>query len=211
MPIAVGPRLRAATVIDETVVRKREQERAEFRARLVARAIHDHAAPHFLEQIVGDFAVARLAHEIAIQTRLDGVNTASRRRASRRGRRRASVARLRRHSRPRLYACALARAKRAAVSGVVRPSIVMVAAFTAASPRSLDRWVCPACASSSRGGAKCGSVRRRLHAGGDRRPAAWGLPAHPAGCASAPCATTIPKTNSNLGPMFAPGCGIIRL
>ena len=67
MSDAAGPRLRAATVIDETVVRKREQEGAEFRARLVARAIHDDAAPDFLEKIVGDFAVARLAHEIAIQ------------------------------------------------------------------------------------------------------------------------------------------------
>ena len=61
------PALRAPTVIDEAVVGKREQESAEFRARFVARAIHDHAAPDFLEQIVGDFAVARLAHEIAIQ------------------------------------------------------------------------------------------------------------------------------------------------
>ena len=36
-------------------------------ARYQPRAIHDHAAPHFLEQIVGDFAVARLAHQVAIQ------------------------------------------------------------------------------------------------------------------------------------------------
>jgi len=65
---AAGARLHAATVIDETVVCKREQERAEFRPGLVTRAIHDDAAPDFLEKIVGDIAVARLAREVAIES-----------------------------------------------------------------------------------------------------------------------------------------------
>ena len=55
---ARGPRFQAPAMIDETVVREREEEGAEFRARLVAQAVHDHAAPHFLEEIVRGFGVA---------------------------------------------------------------------------------------------------------------------------------------------------------
>ena len=64
--------------------REREQEGAELRARFVARAVHDHAAPHFLEEIVGHFAIPALPHEVPIQhgampgvQRLEGAHLAA--------------------------------------------------------------------------------------------------------------------------------------
>ena len=64
---AILPGGRAPAVIDEAVVRDPVQERAELRARLVAAAARDHAAPHFLEDVVRHFRIARVPGEIAIQ------------------------------------------------------------------------------------------------------------------------------------------------
>ena len=61
---------RAPAVIDEQVVREREQEGLEFRARFVALARADQAAPGFLEQVVGEFALARVAQQVAVQRAL---------------------------------------------------------------------------------------------------------------------------------------------
>ena len=61
---------RAPAMIDEQVVREREQEGLELRARLVALARADQAAPGFLEQVVGELAIARVAQQIAVQRAL---------------------------------------------------------------------------------------------------------------------------------------------
>src|SRR6185295_18041237 len=57
----------APVVIDETVVADREQERRKFRARFVALAARNDAAPHFLEKIVGSSTISREAQQVAIQ------------------------------------------------------------------------------------------------------------------------------------------------